>query len=125
MRAKTLEPVSVKIESPGRDAGSQTHVALGKQPVRKTTRRNEKMSGNRGCIFNSLLFLIIVFVPLLGHIIATIMVFEDDHSFAGTILWLAMIWLVPFLGIFLYLVFGQRRRRIMFGQSSYAQHQSI
>ncbi len=83
------------------------------------------MSGNRGCIFNSVLFLIIVFVPLLGHIVATIMVFEDDHSLAGTILWLALIWLVPFLGIFLYLVFGQRRRRIMFGQSSYSQQQSI
>ena len=77
------------------------------------------MSGNRGCIFNSLLFLVIVFVPILGHIIATVMLFEDDHSAAGTILWLALIWLVPFLGCFLYLVFGQRRRRVMFGQPNY------
>jgi hypothetical protein len=78
------------------------------------------MSGNRGCIFNSLLFLIIVFVPVLGHIIATVMVFEDNHSMAGTVLWLALIWLVPFLGCFLYLLFGQRRRRVMFGQPGYA-----
>ncbi|HEV2581407.1 MAG TPA: PLDc N-terminal domain-containing protein [Ktedonobacteraceae bacterium] len=78
------------------------------------------MSGNRGCIFNSLLFLIIVFVPVLGHIIATVMVFEDNHSAAGTVLWLALIWLVPFLGSFLYLLFGQRRRRVMFGQPNYA-----
>ncbi|HVB76022.1 MAG TPA: PLDc N-terminal domain-containing protein [Ktedonobacteraceae bacterium] len=77
------------------------------------------MSGNRGCIFNTFLFLVIVFVPILGHIIATVMVFEDNHSFAGTILWLALIWLVPFLGCFLYLVFGQRRRRVMFGQPNY------
>ncbi len=81
------------------------------------------MSGNRGCIFNSILFLVIVFVPLLGHIIATIMVFEDDHSLAGTVLWLAAIWLIPFLGSFLYLVFGQRRRRVMFGQPSYGPYQ--
>ena len=81
------------------------------------------MSGNRGCLFNSILFLIIVFVPLLGHIIATIMVFEDNHSLAGTVLWLAAIWLIPFLGIFLYLVFGQRRRRVMFGQPSYGYNQ--
>ncbi len=81
------------------------------------------MPGNRGCLFNSILFLIIVFVPLLGHIIATIMVFEEDHSFAGTVLWLAVIWLIPFLGIFLYLVFGQRRRRVMFGQPSYGYNQ--
>lgn len=77
------------------------------------------MSGNRGCLFNSILFLIIVFVPLLGHIIATMMVLEDNHALAGTILWLAVIWLIPFLGSFLYLVFGQRRRRVMFGQPSY------
>jgi hypothetical protein len=81
------------------------------------------MSGNRGCIFNSLLFLVIVFVPVLGHIIATTMVFEDDHSLAGAALWLAVIWLIPFLGSFLYLLFGQRRRRVMFGQPSYGYNQ--
>lgn len=81
------------------------------------------MSGNRGCIFNSLLFLVIVFIPILGHIIATIMVFEDNHSPAGTVLWLALIWLLPFLGSFLYLVFGQRRRRVMFGQPNYGNYQ--
>ena len=81
------------------------------------------MSGTRGCIFNSILFLIIVFVPLLGHIIATIMVFEDEHSLAGSVLWLAAIWLIPFLGTFLYLLFGQRRRRVMFGQPSYGYNQ--
>ena len=81
------------------------------------------MSGNRGCVFNTLLFLVIVFVPILGHIIATIMLFEDDHSAAGIVLWLALIWLVPFLGCFLFLMFGQRRRRVMFGQPSYNSYQ--
>ena len=81
------------------------------------------MSGNLGCIFNSLLFLVIVFIPILGHIIATIMVLEDNHSPAGTVLWLALIWMLPFLGSFLYLVFGQRRRRVMFGQPSYGYYQ--
>ncbi|HEY6542778.1 MAG TPA: PLD nuclease N-terminal domain-containing protein [Ktedonobacteraceae bacterium] len=81
------------------------------------------MSGNRGCIFNTVLFLVIVFVPILGHIIATIMLLEDDHSAAGTVLWLALIWLVPFLGCFLFLMFGQRRRRVMFGQPSYNPYQ--
>lgn len=76
------------------------------------------MSGNRGCLFNSLVFLIMVFVPIVGHIIATVMVLEDDHSLAGMILWLAVIWLIPFLGIFLYLLFGQRRSSVMFGRAS-------
>ena len=81
------------------------------------------MSGNRGCIANSLLFLVCVFVPILGHIITTVMVLEDEHSPAGTILWLVIIWLLPFLGNFLYLVFGQRRQRVMFGRSSYGYPQ--
>ncbi len=80
------------------------------------------MSRNRGCFFNSLLFLVIVFVPLVGHIIETVMVLEDDHSLAGKILWLAVIWLMPIpviVGPLLYLLFGQKRQRVMFGRASY------
>ena len=81
------------------------------------------MSGNRGCFFNSVLFLVIVFVPLVGHVIETIMVLEDDHSPVGKILWLAVIWLMPIpviVGPLLYLLFGQRRsNRVRFGQASY------
>jgi len=81
------------------------------------------MSSNRGCFFNSLLFLVIVFVPLVGHVIETFMVLEDDHSVAGKVLWLAVIWLMPIpviVGPLLYLLFGQRRQqRIAFGRASY------
>ena len=81
------------------------------------------MSANRGCLFNSVLFLVIVFVPLVGHIIETFMVVEDDHSVAGKILWLAVIWLMPIpviVGPLLYLLFGQRRtNRVAFGRASY------
>ena len=79
------------------------------------------MSGNRGCVMNSLLFLVIVFVPVLGHLIETVMVFEDEHSPAGTILWLIVIWSTPVIGPLIYLLFGQTRRRVMFGQPYYAQ----
>ncbi len=82
------------------------------------------MSANRGCFFNSLLFLIIVFVPLVGHVIETFMVLEDDHTTAGKILWLAVIWLMPIpviVGPLLYLLFGQKTRRqhVAFGRASY------
>ena len=91
------------------------------------------MSGNRGCLMNSLLFLIIVYVPLLGHIIETVMVIEDDHTLSGKILWLAVIWLMPIpviIGPLLYLLFGQkphRRGHVMFGHpsSAYYQQQTI
>ena len=78
------------------------------------------MSGNRGCLFNSLLFLIIVFIPLLGHIIETVMVLQDDHSPLGMLGWLLVIWLIPFIGPLLYLLFGQRRTHVYFGRPSYA-----
>ena len=81
------------------------------------------MSGNRGCIFNSIMFLVIVFVPVVGHIILTLMILEDDHSLAGTALWLAIIWLIPVVGPLLYLFFGQHRRRYMFGQPAYQNNQ--
>lgn len=83
------------------------------------------MSGHRGCIANTLLFFVIIFLPLIGHIIATLMVLEDDHSLSGKILWLAVIWLMPIpvvIGPLLYLLFGQRsarRGRVMFGQPSH------
>lgn len=83
------------------------------------------MYGNRGCLANTLLFLVIVFLPLIGHIIATLMMLEDDHSLSGKILWLAVIWLMPIpvvIGPLLYLLFGQhsaQRGRVMFGQPSY------
>lgn len=84
------------------------------------------MSGHRGCLANTVLFLVLILVPLLGHILETILVLEDDHSVAGKILWLAIIWLMPIpvvVGPLLYLLFGQRprnRERILFGQPSYA-----
>jgi hypothetical protein len=82
------------------------------------------MSRNRGCLVNSLLFLVIVFLPVVGHIIETLMILEDDHSLVGTILWLVVIWAIPFVGPLLYLLFGQRGpRRVMFGQPSYAYQQ--
>jgi phospholipase D-like protein len=80
------------------------------------------MPANRGCLFNSCLFLVIVFLPLVGQIILTLMIFEDVHSPSGTLLWLLVVWLLPFLGPLLYLFFGQvtsQRGRIMFAQPSY------
>ncbi len=76
------------------------------------------MSHNRGCAYNSLLFLIIVFIPLLGHIIETVMIMQDDHSSLGMLGWLLIIWLLPFVGPFLYLLFGQRRTSVYFGRPS-------
>jgi Phospholipase_D-nuclease N-terminal len=76
---------------------------------------------SRGCFTNSILFLVCFLVPVVGHIIETLFILEDDYSPAGKFLWLAIVWCLPFLGQFLYLVFGQRpirRAPVRFGQAS-------
>jgi hypothetical protein len=87
------------------------------------------MSGNRGCFMNSLLFLVIILVPLIGHIIVSLMILEDEHSVLGKVLWMLVVWLMPIpvvIGPLLYLLFGQKapRSRVMFGQPSYAGYQA-
>jgi hypothetical protein len=57
------------------------------------------------------------------------MILEDDHSFAGKLIWLAVIWLLPpfvILGPLLYLLFGQRPKRrapVTFAQPSQVYYQ--
>ena len=85
------------------------------------------MSGNRGCLANSCLFLVIVFLPTVGQVILTFMILEDQDSAAMMILWLALVWLVPFIGPLLYLLFGQstvQRGRVWFGQPATPYPQS-
>src|SRR5450759_5947653 len=72
--------------------------------VQRLLLRRPSMSTNRGCLANSLLFLVIVLIPVIGHIIETVMLFEDEHTPVGTILWLLVIWSTPILGPLLYLL---------------------
>lgn len=76
---------------------------------------------SRGCLVNTILFLVCIFIPGVGHIIETVFILEDDHSPGGKVFWLLVVWLIPFIGAFLYLLFGQRpvrRAPVMFGQAS-------
>lgn len=84
------------------------------------------MSGNRGCVANSCLFLVIIFLPVIGQVVATLMIIDDHHGLVASIVWLVVIWLIPVVGPLLYLFFGQRSSRygqVMFGQPSYPQQQ--
>ncbi len=66
-----------------------------------------------GCVPTVLLLLLLVFVPVVGHIILTIMILGDDLSTAEKLLWIVLIWVVWFVGPLLYLIFGQRRNRLL------------
>jgi hypothetical protein len=66
-----------------------------------------------GCVFSVLLTLVIVFLPLVGHIILTVYILDDFLSVPEKVLWLVIVWAVPILGPLLYLLVGQRRGRVL------------
>jgi hypothetical protein len=72
-------------------------------------------SANRGCLTNLLLAFVIIFVPIVGHIIVTVMILDDDISGFSKIMWLLVVWIFWFIGPFLYLLIGQKRDRIFSG----------
>lgn len=77
--------------------------------VRMTGMNN---SDGMGCLAAGLLAAVIIFIPIVGHIILTIMILGDDMSGGQKLLWLILVWLIPIVGPFLYLLLGQRRNRL-------------
>ncbi len=71
-----------------------------------------RTSSNRGCLTNLILALVIIFVPIVGHIVVTVMILDDDISGFAKIAWLIVVWIFWFIGPFLYLLIGQKRDRI-------------
>ena len=77
-------------------------------PVRRASR-----PGNGNILATGCLILTLIFIPLVGHVILTVMILDDDLTFAEKLLWLVVVWFVWFLGPFLYLLFGQRKNRLL------------
>ncbi len=66
-----------------------------------------------GCVPTVLLLIVLVLIPVVGHIILTIMILGDDLSTAEKLLWIILVWVLPVVGPLLYLIFGQRRNRLL------------
>ncbi len=75
-------------------------------------------NGGVGPIGTILLMLVVVFVPIVGHIILTVIILGDDLTCGEKILWLLVVWLLPVIGPLLYLLIGQRRDRLVSRLSS-------
>ena len=69
----------------------------------------------RGIVATGCLILVIIFIPIVGHIILTLMILGDDLTPSEKLLWLVVVWILWFVGPFLYLLLGQRRDRL-FGE---------
>lgn len=59
------------------------------------------------------LVFVTVAIPIVGHIILTFMIVQDDLSTLEKVLWLIAVWAIPFLGPLLYLALGQKRNRLL------------
>lgn len=66
----------------------------------------------RGLVATGCIALICIFIPVLGHIILTVMILNDDFSPSEKLLWLIVVWVFWVIGPFLYLLLGQRRDRL-------------
>jgi hypothetical protein len=83
-------------------------------PARRVAPPASRASGSNGSLLGTgCLILTLIFIPLVGHLILTVMILDDDLTLAEKLLWLAVVWFVWFLGPFLYLLFGQRKNRLL------------
>jgi len=62
---------------------------------------------------NLLLALVVVLVPVLGHLILTVIILRDELNGWQKLWWILVIWIVWRIGPFLYLLLGQRRNRLL------------
>jgi hypothetical protein len=62
---------------------------------------------------NVLLALVVVLVPVFGHIILTAIILRDDLAVWQKVAWILVSWIVWWVGPFLYLLLGQRRNRLL------------
>jgi Phospholipase_D-nuclease N-terminal len=61
---------------------------------------------------NVLLALVVIVVPILGHIILTPIILRDELPTSHKVGWLLVVWIFWVVGPFLYLLLGQRRNRL-------------
>ena len=66
-----------------------------------------------GFLATGCLILICLFLPVIGHIILTVMILQDDLTTTEKLLWLILVWVVWWIGPLLYLLIGQRRNRLL------------
>lgn len=68
---------------------------------------------NDNWLANLFLAALLIFLPVVGHLILTPIILADDLTVSEKIIWLVVIWVFWFIGPFLYLLFGQRRNRLL------------
>ena len=75
-------------------------------------------AGNHRNLFVTVaLILVSILLPVIGHILLTFMIANDYLTLPEKIIWLIVVWALPFVGPLLYLLVGQRRNRLFGGHA--------
>jgi hypothetical protein len=72
----------------------------------------ERSTTRTGCV-GLILAAVIILIPIVGDIACTVFIVTDDLSVAEKVLWLAAVWLLPWIGRLFYLLIGQKRNRLL------------
>jgi hypothetical protein len=72
---------------------------------------------HRNLFVTIVLILVSLFLPLVGHILLTVMIARDFMSFPEKVIWVIAVWALPVFGPLLYLLVGQRSNRLFGGHS--------
>lgn len=70
-------------------------------------------ASNDNLLLSGCLAVVLLFVPIVGHIILTVMVLGDHLTASEKLIWLVVVWVFWPISPFLYLLFGQRRNRLL------------
>lgn len=104
----------------GRPSRFITHIGVGwwlphecmGQPAKGKFVNAERNTTRTGCVGLALAGIIIL-IPLVGDVACTVFIVTDDLTLAEKVLWLAAVWLVPWIGRLFYLLIGQKRNRLL------------
>jgi len=76
-------------------------------------------------LVNVVIFIIGVFVPIVGHILDTFLILRNGHHWPGKALWLLVVWLFPFVGPLLYMLFGQTTKKDRYNEIGFPNYTMI
>lgn len=76
---------------------------------------NTQPNGRRNLFLTIVLIAVCLFLPLIGHIILTVMIIRDYLTLPEKVIWLIAVWAIPVFGPLLYLLVGQRNNRLFGG----------
>lgn len=96
---------------------SHENVMGGWIPWRVPSVDNMPAGNQRNLLITVALILVSIFLPLVGHVVLTVMIVNDAMTRTEKLIWLIVVWTLWWIGPTIYLLVGQRRNRLFGGHA--------